>query len=346
MDRTGARQRLNAPHYHLTTLLTLPFPLLLLLNSPSSSTLTLALLTAPVLIALSSAARSTSDNVESLHESTTFQLRLFNLFGLIFTRNLLGTGKRWIAAYCLAWLLVSFFFPQPPYLGLSNLRELTSEEFDTQVLLIPTARDAASAFANAPLSESNRLVDLDDVPDTKPPLPLGSPDVFHLVLFHIDFSKKSRDLQMTLARLSALYSSPTLSFSLLTPTAAPTTFYDLSLSTSPTTMDLPLLRLYKGGKVVYQEPLSEESAKAARKEGKRAARKEGRALSKKREEPVDSDIGSDTDSEDEREIAQEVALRRYRWDRSAEAIVGTFRLAERSGVGIVRPGEGEGRKEQ
>ncbi|GAA6030845.1 hypothetical protein JCM8097_008904 [Rhodosporidiobolus ruineniae] len=357
---THALARLNHPHYHLNSLLCLPFPILLLLNTQASSALSVALIATPLLIALSTAARSSSDNLEFLHETTTFQLRLFNLFGLFFTRNQFGLGKRWVFGYFVVWQLVSFFFPQPSYLGPSNLKELTTDEFDAQILLLPPAQTAASIFASAGLSEdlstseSGRIVELDSddaapLVDPQQKVELGDPKAWNLVLFHVDWSKKSRELEMTLARLSALYSSPSLRFSLLTPSAAPGTFYDLELSTSPTSTDLPLLRLYRGGKVVKQAPRGAEEVKAERKAAKQAGREEKQAgrrskgKRRKEEEESGSESGSDTDSEDEREVAQEVARGRYRWDRSAAAIVREFRLEEISGV---RVGREEERKRQ
>ncbi|BGP19479.1 hypothetical protein JCM10213_006299 [Rhodosporidiobolus nylandii] len=334
--------RLNHPHYHANALLCLPFPALLLVSAPSgnNSLLTAALVSAPLLIAFSVAARNKATELESLCESITFQLRLFNLFGLVFTRGQLGLGKRWVAAYVLAWLLVSFFLPQPGYLGPSSMKELTTEEFDAKVLLIRPARSAAAAFASAPL-DGARIVELsDEQAEEVEELELGSKDTYNLVLFHVDFSRKSRELQMTLARLSAIYASPSLTFSLLDPEIAATTFYDLNLSVSPTSLDLPLLRLYRGGKVVHQAPLSEEHARARRREEKLRVRREARG--KKRAERAakrrrqggqsESESGSDTDSEDEREVAQQVAMARYGWDRSAEGIVREFKLRERSGL--------------
>ncbi|GAA6009744.1 hypothetical protein JCM10207_004178 [Rhodosporidiobolus poonsookiae] len=330
----NARQRLSHPHYHLNLVLSLVFPLVVLLNAPTSSTLTLALLAAPVLIALSAAARARSDNIESLHETTTFQLRLFNVFGLWFTRHLLGTGKRSVAFYLLAWLLVSFFFPQPEYLGPSKLRTLSTDEFDTQILLIPPAPSAAAAFAAVPPPSSvnaSRIVELDDLPSaTDKPFTLGSKEAWNVVLFHVDFSKKSRELELTLARLSWLYTSRTLSFSLLTPASAPGTFYDLDLSTSATSMDLPLVRVYKAGKVVGQLPMGEEEAKARRRADKRSERRGGGKTQQEREE--ESEEGSDTDSDDEREVAQMRGMSRLRWDTTAAGLEKALRLRERSGL--------------
>ncbi|GAA5911972.1 hypothetical protein JCM5296_004026 [Sporobolomyces johnsonii] len=343
-------RRLAHPHYILNSLLCLPFPLLVLLNpTDSSPALTTALIAGIVLLALSVASRRSSDNIEFLHAGVTFQLRLFNAFGLFFTRKELQIGHSWIS-YIIIWLAVSFFLPQPPYLGPSALKELTSDEFDTQILLLPAARSAALAFASAPLSDPReqgaKIVELpdeeEDEPDAAPPLSPADEQAlrerYHLVLFHVDYSKKSRELEMTLARLSHRYSSPRLAFSLVDPAHAPTTFYDLGLSAGPTSLDLPLLRLYRGGKVVQQAPMGEGEAKERRRAERRKKRageryeRKGRGRKGGKAES-ESESGSDEDeSEDEREVEREMAMSRYKWDRSAAAIERTFKLRERSGL--------------
>ncbi|GAA5984673.1 hypothetical protein JCM10908_003453 [Rhodotorula pacifica] len=345
-----ALRRLNHPHYLACSLLCLPFPLWLASRLSSrhdlSSSLTTALLAAPVLLALSVAVRKPSDNIESFCEATTFQLRLLNLFGFVFTRNQLGTGWTAVAAYFAAWMIVSFFLPQPAYLGPSKLRLLTTEEFDTQVLLLPPAPSVAFDAAKPSNSTSDgpepRIVELRDEPESDSPIDPAARDKYHLVLFHADYSKKSRELQMTISRLSNTYTSPHLSFNLLDPDLSPTTFYDLSLSTGPTSLDLPLLRLYRRGQPVQQVPLSEREARRAVRLRKREARRHERKRDgiQGDEDGEGSESGgnedeegdSDADSDDERDVAQERAMSRYRWDTSAAAIERTFKLRERSGL--------------
>ncbi|TKA52334.1 hypothetical protein B0A53_04802 [Rhodotorula sp. CCFEE 5036] len=318
-----AFRRLSHPHYVACSLLCLPFPLTLAVRLTAAHDLapsfTTALLAAPVLLALAVAVRKPSDNIESFCETTTFQL------------------------------LVSFFLPQPAYLGPSKLRTLSTEEFDTEVLLLPPAPSvglgpdgpgnrSASAEAAPP-----KIVELPDESD-KPAAPAAEEvdpsvrDKYHLVLFHADYSKKSRELQMTVSRLSNLYTSPTLSLDLLDPDLSPTTFYDLGLATGPTSLDLPLLRLYRRGKVVQQVPLSEPEARRVVKRRKQDER--GRERKRDGIEDVESESGeseddgveSDAESDDEREVEQERAMSRYRWDTSAAAIERVFKLRERSGL--------------
>ncbi|POY75926.1 hypothetical protein BMF94_1010 [Rhodotorula taiwanensis] len=327
--------RLNHPHYYACALLSLPLPVWLAVRLAASSTLTTALLAAPVLLALSVVARRPLDNLETFAETTTFQLRLLNLFGFIFTRNQLGTGWRTVFLYFGAWMLVSFFLPQPPYLGKSKLVLMTSDEFDTNVLLLPPAPTVALGAASDP-----KIVELkdDDQSYGSEAVSAGKRDKYHLVLFHADFSKKSRQLQLTLSRLSNLYSSPRLDFVLLDPDAAPTTFYDLGLATGPTSLDLPLLRMYRRGKAIQQVPLSETEARRSIRRKKR----EGRQADKRRDGIVASESesgggssdedGASDESEDERQVAQERAMSRYKWDTSGSAIERAFKLQERSGL--------------
>lgn len=131
----------------------------------------------------------------------------------------------------------------------------------------------------------------------------------------------------SLCYLSERYTSPTLSFDLLDPDLSPTTFYDLGLATGPTSLDLPLLRLYRRGKVVQQVPLSEHEARRVVKRRKREERRRERkrdgiedAESESGEDESESEddgVESDAESDDEREVEQERAMSRYRWDTSA-----------------------------
>ncbi|BGP42914.1 hypothetical protein JCM10449v2_006929 [Rhodotorula kratochvilovae] len=304
-------QRLHHPHYYLNSLLCLPLPLVLLSSSRASTALTTALLATPVLLSLSAALRKRSDNIETLHTSTTSQLRLFNLCGLFFCRGQLGISGWWVLVYLLAWLR---------YLGPSNVRNLTAEEFESQVLLLPPA----STFSSDSTGSSPRIVELPS-PSASPP----SPSTAHLIHFHVPHSALSRDLHLTLSRLSTRYASPALAFGVLDASddAAQSAFYDLGLATGPTSRDVPLLRLYRGGKVRAEAPAGEGEARRAVRRRRREAR--ARTATKEKEEEGQSD---ESESEDEREVEQERALRRYRWDTSADAIERTFQLQELSGL--------------
>jgi hypothetical protein len=109
--------------------------------------------------------------------------------------------------------VVSFFFPQPAYLGPSSLIVLTSEvtlhsldveqyadrlhpqAFDEAVAMIPPAPDLN-------LSSSNPIVELPEV-KSYDKRRRESP-VWSVVLFHAEWSRKSRELEITLSRLSFL----------------------------------------------------------------------------------------------------------------------------------------------
>ncbi|BGP27131.1 hypothetical protein JCM10295v2_006095 [Rhodotorula toruloides] len=300
-DTRDVVKRLSHAHYVANSLLCAVLPALLLLALHSSPTVTTALVAALALLALSVGLRKSSDNIESLHESVTFQLRLFNLFGLFFLRNEIGITKGWVLAYFAAWMVCSFLFPQPSYLGPHKLKVLTPESFDTHILLLSPAK-----YVHL---DEPKIVELPDEPsDQSAPLASSPPDPtqFHLVLFYADYDKKSRDLELTLARLSNELATSQLDFCVLDSAKAPTTFYDLGISTSPMAFDIPQLRLYRGGKVVQQYPLSEGEAR----------RKMRRERSTKLEEDlgvkagtIESDDGSedegaesDAESEDEREV--------------------------------------------
>ncbi|GAA6021199.1 hypothetical protein JCM11491_001604 [Sporobolomyces phaffii] len=338
-------QRFDDGYYYLNSALCVPFPVVLaarLLPTPHLATLA-CLAAAPVLLVLSVLARSSTDTLESLHAALTLQLRLLNLFGFIFSRYQLGTGKTAVALYALAWLATSFFYPQPPYLGPKQLRGLSTDEFDTQVLLLPSAQQAALDFAS-PRADAAKVVELAPDGSEIPSVPSGgaspaSPrskegertlnERWNLVLFHADWSKKSRQLELTLSRLSYLYDSRALKFWLVSPESAPGTFYDLSLSTSPTTTDLPLVRMYRAGRVVHEEPMSEREAKRMHRSEKRDRQS---FAQKPRARTGGRDEDSGSESEDERDVERKRAVARYRWDRSAAAIERAFKLRERSGI--------------
>ncbi|GAA5995458.1 uncharacterized protein JCM10292_005186 [Rhodotorula paludigena] len=337
MARVQAQlHRLEHAHYWLNSLLCLPLPLALAVSLPLSPTLSSAILAAPVVLALTAAARRRSDNIETLHATITSQIRLFNFCGLAFTAKQIGLSAYWIVAYVAAWFAVSFLFPQPPYLGPHKLRTLTGDEFESEILLLPPA----STFQSDAAGEAPRIVELpaSSPSSSTPPPAAPSKEAFHLTLFHADYSSKSRDLQYSLAYLSNLYSAPSLRFCLLDASApeCASAFSDLGLATGPTSLDLPLLRLYKAGKIVEQRPLGEDEARKEvrrkRVEERRRQRAE-KAKKREREKAEESESGSDDEgeeSEDEREVEQERALSRYNWDMSAAAIERTFKLRERS----------------
>ena len=303
---------------------------------------------------------------ETLHASTTSQLRLFNLCGLFFCRKQLGISGWWVLVYLFAWLraspssrrratslvvtstssclppaVVAFFLPQPGYLGPSKVRNLSGEvscrtssasrfrvryrsilmrfgypmqEFETQVLLLPPA----STFSSDASGAAPRIVELPASSSSTSTSSASStssrsPPTFHLVHFHVPHSSTSRDLHMTLSRLSSTHASPSLAFCVLDASADETqsAFYDVGLATGPTSRDVPLVRLYERGKVRVEAPASEGEAKRAVRRRRLAERKVSKGAEAEAEE------SEEDESEDEREVEQERALSRYRWDTSA-----------------------------
>lgn len=111
-------------------------------------------------------------------------------------------------------------------------------------------------------------------------------------------------------------SSPTLSFKILTPLIAPQTFYDFSLASHAGTSDLPIVILFQGGKVVRRLPAGRDEVELEKRELKRVKKAD---IEGKHKISVEGDNGDESgdESEDEREVDGEVAMRRYRWDRSA-----------------------------
>lgn len=317
-------QRFNHPHYHLNNVLSIALPLLLFreLDFIPTNMATISIcLWSPLFHGLFYALgdKGSKAPLESLHASYTFNLRRYSLLSLVYASwtNKIRNGWYWIGIYSLCWLATSFFFPQPPYLGPKNLKPLTTDEFDEQILLVPSARSAAEAFANLE-SSSSRIVELpeDDTPSFKPTKEMR--ERWKLVLFHAEWISKSRELEYTLSRLSSKYSSPHLTFSLITPEENSSTFYDLGLSTSPTSTELPIMRMYRNGEVVEEAPLSAREARKRR--GKRGGAGSGE------EEDEEGDSG------DEREVERMRGMDRYKWDRSARSIERTFKLKERSGL--------------
>ncbi|ORY41110.1 hypothetical protein BCR35DRAFT_311377 [Leucosporidium creatinivorum] len=335
--------RLAHPHYILNSLLCLPVPILVAQIASLDRKTILLLALAPFLLIGQLHGFKGFGDLESVVEAATWQLRLFNLVALVFLRgDLSGFNLNgWhAAAYLGIWLVISFVYPQPPYLGPSKLTELTSEDFDEQISIVPPATTFSSSTTSAEATSAPKIVELPSEAELAAAYNVRRREStkYSVVLFHADWSKRSRELEITLSRLSWIYDSPTLSFHLITPDNAPSTFYDLNLSIHPTSLDLPVLRLYRGGKVLAQLPKAAEEVRAERRTKKLERRKEREAEKRRKRkgkssaEQDESESGSETDeSDEEREAEQEVALARYKWDRSAKSIEVAFRLAERSG---------------
>ena len=86
-----------------------------------------------------------------------------------------------------------------------------AQEIDTEVLLLPPAPSVGLGTdgpGTGSAAAAPKIVELPDESD-KPAAAAKEVDPsvrdkYHLVLFHADYSKKSRELQMTVSRLSNL----------------------------------------------------------------------------------------------------------------------------------------------
>ncbi|SCV69476.1 BQ2448_2496 [Microbotryum intermedium] len=363
-------QRLAHPHYIANGLLSLPLPLLLIFATDADLHIRCLSLAGPMLLVALVLLRDGSREAETNTELVTWNLRIFNLFGLVFTRSWLGLGWIHVGAYLLTWFVVSFVFPQPPYLGPSkmvyldtevsstwptpNIRKklkvvLFSQSFDEEVLIIPPMSKFSSS-ETSPIS-ATKITEIASDPTTDDyEKRRKNSTVWHVVLFHVEWSRKSRELEITLSRMSNQLASPTLSFVLVTPESTPRIFYDLDLSTSATLsfQDLPLVALYHRGELVDRLPKNAKQIALERKQRKEEMRKQGwsskslREGRRKREMkklgPAESDeeseSGSGTDeSEDEREVQTLAARQRYKWDLTQGSIERAFGLNEKSKAG-------------
>lgn len=126
------------------------------------------------------------------------------------------------------------------------------------------------------------------------------------------------------------YTTPNVSFHVLTPTLSPQTFYDLELSIHASSNDLPTLFLFHKGKILGRLPKGSEEIKRERrreKEAKNSGKKDSNGF-RNRVEESGSESESENESDGEREVERQVAMARFKWDRSAQSIVDTFKLEE------------------
>jgi hypothetical protein len=87
--------------------------------------------------------------------------------------------------------------------------------------------------------------------------------------------------------------------------------------------DIPQLRLYKGGRVVQQYPLSEAEARRQMRRERSGKLEEDlgiKAGAIESEDGSDDGADSDAESEDEREVQRIRDMSRFKWDRSAVSV--------------------------
>ncbi|KAK4704110.1 hypothetical protein P7C70_g2106, partial [Phenoliferia sp. Uapishka_3] len=303
--------RISHPHYFLNSILCLPLPLILLIHLRANAlskgldrNALLLLAAVPALFSLSVLNRRW-DSIEALFESVFWVLELFNVVGLFFVRSNLNISAWWTLVYIFLWFLTSFLAPQPPYLGPSKVTSLDSQAFEEEIEMV--APPSTFVDDSLPISAAT-IKELPDYAALR-----KASKVYHVVLFHADWSTKSRELEITLGRLSHEYTSPTLQFHIITPETAPQKFYDLDLSTHSTAFDLPVIMLWFRGSIVDRLPEGKNEVSEKELQEKMARRKVKRTKWKK----VDSESEGE-ESEDEREVERKVALARWRWKRTGD----------------------------
>lgn len=192
--------------------------------------------------------------------------------------------------------------------------EIAPQEFDEKVLFIAPASatsDELETIGEVDLSLLPSVAMMDKYKELK-----KSSRLYRVVLFHAEWSMKSRELEMILSgmscscvplasssyktdRFAKRFSSPTLEFNILTTESCPTTFYDLELSIYPSSLDLPVLYLYHQGELIGRLPGEGEFKEL-----------------KVEDEGIDS-VDEGEESEDERDVERRKGMERMRWDRSS-----------------------------
>lgn len=148
---------------------------------------------------------------ETIVERVTLSARIFNLAGWFWMRNTGTLGiKLWHSVvYLVVWQILAFAFPQPPYLGPTKVTALTSEQFDETILIVPPAEPfkpttEPTLIGDESVNDEPRIVELPSYADQQAMYNerrRKSP-TYHIVLFHAEWMSKSRELEITLSRLS------------------------------------------------------------------------------------------------------------------------------------------------
>lgn len=117
--------------------------------------------------------------------------------------------KAWYSVlYLITWQVLSFAFPQPPYLGPSKVLALISEQFDERILIVPPAENFKPRSEPTPIPdepvEGPRIVELPSYAEQKTIYDdrRRKSTIYNIVLFHAEWMSKSRELEITLSMLS------------------------------------------------------------------------------------------------------------------------------------------------
>jgi len=322
---TDLLRRFRHPHYFLNAWLALPFPLLLALffirnhandnitystdflssreaDHDSGAHINVTWLVLPPVLMAGFAGRVRWNSLESLFGIVANNARLLNLWGLYIIADVLGIHWLWSGLYLVCWLAISFLVPQPMYLGPTKVTALNKDLFEQVILFLPPSPPNPSTIKStrqfqevlrAQKLQAKRLLESDE----------GRK--FRVVLFWTEWSKKARDVECTIGRMSWTRTSDNLEFHIL-----PTDGLDPSLpleygidpSPSSTHSGIPTLILFRGGKEIARLP---------------------RLVKKKK---------SEDDGEIDLELENKNLLERFGWDGSEEGIVKEFKL-DAIGVG-------------
>ncbi|KAH8929843.1 hypothetical protein BT69DRAFT_1328342 [Atractiella rhizophila] len=250
--------------------------------------------------------------IETFFEFLIFNLRLSNLFSFIVVPAVALSWKG-IVGYSVWWMATSFFFPQPPYLGPTKAKYISATQLQEDIAFSPASLSTNDMASLSEQEIRSRLSAHKQRIESKLSSSLGKKNV--LVLFHADWSAASREVEIRLHRLSLDYTSPSLSFAVLSVTEAPPAIiYDYDVSPEPRERGVPTLILFKGGKEVARLPKQSEKRK--------------KGASRIEEMESDEEMEDETEQEKmEREVKEEWG--RWRWDRSAQSIRDQFGLEEK-----------------
>ncbi|KAK4052794.1 hypothetical protein OIV83_002081 [Microbotryomycetes sp. JL201] len=327
-------RRLNHPHYIVNALLCFPMPILLLTAVELDQRSASFLASVPVLVLAHLHGIKGFRELETVAQNAFAMGRLFNLIALVCFRNtLIRPHLTWthVTLYCVAWMATSFFLPQPGYLGPTRADILTTEEFDAKILIVPPPVRLQVDDTEQQIREINsEKPDPDHMLLTEFEQKRKQSTAYHVVLFHVDWSRRSRELEIVIHRLSEKFTTNNLRFHIVTPDSAPCTFYDQDLVPSPRNFDLPVVKLFHKGLIVSQLPPSVQDIARERKLDQQQRRRENVDHVNDGSAKVGNEDESDSglDSDEEREAIQETQYRKYKWDRSAASIEKAFKLRE------------------
>ncbi|KAK4057412.1 hypothetical protein OIO90_001481 [Microbotryomycetes sp. JL221] len=204
--------------------------------------------------------------------------------------------------------------PQPPYMGPSKAIWLTAQAFDEQVLIVPppftfNQQDMSHSVNNDHVTTTNKHTF--KIQQSGYQQRRQASETYQLVLFHINSSRHSREVELVFSKLSYMYTCSTLKFNIMTPEQSESIFFDQDLIPIPNNSNLPKIKLFFKGKLVQQLPESF---------------KEGKVRKKKMSvqdtiESHSNQLDSDDESEEENWVQEKSWNLKFKWDRSAVSVL-------------------------